>query len=217
MLDVFEQKRLEMIKEQLLKREINAEAVIKSMTLVPRHLFVASSLVEQAYNDTPLPIGHKQTISQPYIVALMLQEAKLKPTDIVLDIGTGCGYAAAVLSNIVKTVYSIEFVPELALEAKNRLERLGYANITVLQGDGSIGLKDYAPFNAIIVAAGAPIVPQALKDQLAINGRLIIPFGNKTLQELIRVTRLDKDNYQKEKLGAVRFVPLIGQGGWPSN
>jgi protein-L-isoaspartate(D-aspartate) O-methyltransferase len=132
----------------------------------------------------------------------------------VLEIGTGCGYAAAVLSNLVKEVYSIELIPELASEAKTRLQALGYANITVLQGDGSVGLEEHAPFDAILVAAGAPVIPPSLKAQLAIQGRLVIPVGYGISQELVRLTRLTQNNYREEQLGAVRFVPLKGQEGW---
>lgn len=214
MIDFFVQKRSEMVEKQLMPRGITNRNVLESMSAVPRHDFVPPALKKQAYDDNPLPIGYQQTISQPYIVAFMAQAAQLKPTDIVLEIGTGCGYAAAVLSKLVKKVYSIEFVPELALEAKKRLHTLGYSNIVVVEGDGSLGLKNHAPFNAILVTAGAPIIPEPLKEQLAINGRLIIPVGEHAHQKLVRITHLDQTHYQEERLQAVRFVPLRGEHGW---
>lgn len=210
----FQEARSCMVKKQLWERGIRDERVLQSMSSVPRHLFVPLSLKTQAYDDTPLPIGYGQTISQPYMVALMAEAAQLKSSDIVLDIGTGSGYAAAVLSNLAKKVYSIELVSELAEEAKTRLKECGYSNVNVIQGDGSIGFKAYAPFDAILVAAGAPIVPHSLKEQLAINGRLIIPVGKELFQKLLRITRVDQNHYEEETLDSVRFVPLKGQEGW---
>lgn len=209
MTDPFLEERSKMVSQQLKAKGIHAPKVLESMQLVPRHLFVPSGLESDAYEDTALPIGYHQTISQPYIVGLMLQAADLKPTDSVLDIGTGCGYAAAVASLLVHKVYSIELVPELAAQSEKRLALLGYDNVTVLQGDGSIGLKKYAPFNAILVAAGTSIVPEPLKEQLTINGCLVIPVGNSMLQTLVSIKRLTQIRYQQTNLGMVRFVPLV--------
>ena len=208
MVDHFAQARSEMVITQLVSRGIIEREVLNSMNSVPRHLFVPSSLKEQAYDDTPLPIGCGQTISQPYIVALMAQEARLKPEHIILEVGGGCGYAAAVYSHLVKKVYSIELIPELALAAKKRLKNLGYANVIVFQSDGSIGLEEYAPFDAILVAAGTPAPPQRLKEQLIIGGCLLIPVGNQFNQKLIRITRLNQSHFQEENLGFVVFVQL---------
>lgn len=213
-IDYYAQAALEMVENQLIPGGIHNTKILESMKATPRHLFVPSFLSQQAYDDTALPIGYNQTISQPYIVAFMLQTAQLKPTDIVLEIDTGSGYAAAVLSKLVKKVYTIEFIPELASEAQNRLRNLGYSNVIVLQGDGSTGLKEHAPFDAILVTAGAPIIPESLKKQLAINGRLVIPVGDQLVQQLICITRLDQNHFQEEKLGSVQFVPLKGKKGW---
>ena len=212
--DKFLQQRFEMLETQLYPRGIRDKNVLESMATVPRHLFVPIALRERAYDDNPLPIGYDQTISQPYIVALMTEAAELKKTDIVLEIGAGCGYSAAVLSHLAKHVYSIEIVPELAKLAKRNIEKLNYKNITIIAGDGSIGLPEYGPFNAILVTAMAPTIPPSLKEQLALNGRLIIPVNNGITEELKKFIRLDKNTYQEESLGAVRFVPLKGHEGW---
>lgn len=205
----FLEERSKMVSQQLKSRGIRDLKVLKSMHSVPRHLFVPTGLESQAYEDTALPIGYHQTISQPYIVALMLQAAELTPTDSVLEIGTGCGYAAALASLLVAKVYSIECVPELAAQSKKRLAALGYQNVTVLEGDGSMGLKEYAPFNAILVAAGTRRVPEPLKEQLAMNGRLVIPVGDFFLQTLVKIKRLTQTTYHQTNLGRVRFVPLV--------
>lgn len=211
---LFSEQRHHMVETQLRARDIKDKRVLASVNTVPRHLFVPPTLQDRAYEDTPLTIGHSQTISQPYIVALMAEAARLKSTDVILEVGTGSGYAAAVFSPLVRQVYSLEIIPELSETAQIRLTQLGYKNITVVTGDGSVGLPKQAPFDAILVAATAPTIPNTLKQQLAIQGRLIIPVNRDHREVLIRVTRIDKDHYQEEVLSSVRFVPLRGAAGW---
>lgn len=206
----------DMVKFQIRGRGITDERLLSAMFSIPRHLFVPSSLQKLAYEDTPLPIGKEQTISQPYIVALMVDAAKIKPSDKVLEIGTGCGYSAAVISKMAQSVYTIETITELAEEARNRLHDLNLNNIEVRQGDGSLGWDEHAPYDAIIVTAGAPSVPNSLKAQLAINGRLVIPVMKSVFYEhLIRITKKSEDKYEEEFITEVRFVPLIGKEGYP--
>ena len=204
-----------MIREDLLGRGIKDEAVLRAMRAVPREAFIAPELAAHAYDDRPLPIAEEQTISQPYIVAYMTEALELTPTDRVLEIGTGSGYAAAVLSRIVTTVYSVERLAGLAMSARQRLAELGYNNIVVHEGDGTLGWPEHAPYDAIVVTAGAPKLPEPLLEQLAIGGRLVIPTGPTSfLQMLIRVRRLGENDYRSEELCPVRFVPLIGAAGW---
>ncbi len=211
----FEDLRKQMIDYQLAARGLHDQTVLDAVNAVPREEFVPTDLVEFAYNDSPLPIEASQTISQPYIVALMTAALELKPGERVLEVGTGSGYAAAVLAEIANEVYTIERYKILADTARTRLEDLGYKNIKVLYGDGTLGWPEYAPFDAIIVAAGGPEVPETLKQQLAIGGRLVIPVGSSLrTQKLLRVRRISEDEYQEEDLGSVRFVPLIGAAGW---
>jgi protein-L-isoaspartate(D-aspartate) O-methyltransferase len=180
---------------------------------VPRHLFIEEALVGEAYNDHPLPIGNKQTISQPYIVALMTEALELTGKEMVLEIGTGSGYQTAILAELSKRVYTIERVRPLMVQARRTLARLGYSNILFKTLDGTLGWKEYEPFDAIIVTAGAPKVPQPLKDQLSEGGRLVIPVGNRFSQELIKVTRKKASFIQKNLCGC-RFVDLVGVHGW---
>lgn len=204
-----------MLNEHLLGRDIRDPAVIRAMAAVPREAFVPEEMVDLAYEDYPLPIGEEQTISQPYIVAYMTEALELSATDRVLEIGTGSGYAAAVLSRIAATVYTVERIQTLARAARERLERLGYANILVHVGDGTLGWADHAPYDAIVVTAGAPEVPKPLLEQLALQGRLVIPVGpTPTLQLLVRVRRVAEHDFRREELCGVRFVPLIGAAGW---
>jgi protein-L-isoaspartate(D-aspartate) O-methyltransferase len=185
------------------------------MRHVPREAFVAPGFEEFAYEDGPLPIGEGQTISQPYIVALMIQAAEVAPGNRVLEIGAGSGYAAAVMGQIAERVFAVERHVSLCNEAKRRFQNLGYANIDLLHGDGTKGWPEAAPFDAILVAAGGPDVPEALKKQLAIGGRLVIPVGDKERgQSLRKITRTAATRYEQEDLGAVSFVPLIGDQGW---
>lgn len=207
--------RRHMVEHQLRRRGIHDEAVLAAMAAVPRELFVPPELASEAYDDGPLPIGGGQTISQPWVVAAMIQMIEPQPTDRVLEVGAGSGYAAAVLSRIVAEVVTIERLASLAEAARERITRLGYDNVTVVEGDGSLGHAPRAPYNAILVAAGAPAVPDELCRQLAIGGRLVIPVGqSRLLQELVRVRRIDDSSFETDRLDGVRFVPLIGAQGW---
>lgn len=204
-----------MIRDDLIGRGIKDAAVLQAMRVVPREAFIAPELAAQAYADHPLPIEEGQTISQPYIVAYMTEALELSPTDRVLEIGTGSGYAAAVLGRIATTVYSVERLKRLADSARERLAELGYRNIIIHEGDGTCGWPEHAPYDAIVVAAGAPHLPEPLLEQLALGGRLVIPVGaTSNLQMLIRVRRLAENDYRSEDLCPVRFVPLIGAAGW---
>lgn len=206
--------RREMVERQLVRRGIDDEETLRSMAAVPRHLFVPPAMAADAYRDSPLLIGKGQTISQPYIVALMTQSAECDCNSKVLDIGTGSGYAAAVFAHFCREVYSVERIPELAEEAKERLKRLGYSNVEVSTGDGTLGWKEHAPYDAIVVTAGAPVIPHSLIGQLKVGGRLIIPVGDSTMQKLLRYRKEGEDEMKEELLEYVRFVPLIGREGW---
>jgi len=195
------------------------------MQTVPRHLFVSPELASAAYEDRPQPIGEDQTISQPYIVAYMAEAAQIQPTEKILEIGTGCGYSAAVLSLLAETVYTAEIIPELGNSAKNRLQELGYQNIVVMVEDGSEGFTEHAPYDAIIVTAGAPSVPQELLYQLKVGGRMVVPVSTGTGllafllgEKLLRFTRIgDADateSFKADYLDDVGFVPLTGKAGW---
>ncbi len=205
--------RVEMIEKQLRRRGISDAAVLAAMTAVPRHEFIAEELRSHAYDDLPLPIGGGQTISQPYIVAAMTAALHLQPGDRVLEIGTGCGYQAAVLSRLAREVFTIERRPELASAASGKLARLGYPNAHVHCGDGTLGLPELAPFDAILVAAAAPAVPKPLLAQLAEGGRMILPVGNAEHQEL-RLIEKRGDAFPTRMLEGCRFVPLVGYHGW---
>lgn len=208
-------RRRDMVRNQLLERGIRDPAVLEAMAQVPREEFVPEHLREMAYADAPLPIGREQTISQPYVVALMTEALELSSGDRVLEIGSGSGYAAAILGQIADQVYTVERHKELAQEAAGRFRALGYSNIHVLHGDGTLGWPEHAPYDAIVVTAGGPQVPAPLREQLAVGGRLVIPVGSTLYsQELIRLRRTAADQFQRENLGAVRFVPLVGEAGW---
>lgn len=211
----FERLRSEMVQRQLAARGIRDPAVLEAMGEVPREAFVPTAQAELAYADSPLSIGQGQTISQPYIVALMTEALELSADDRVLEIGTGSGYAAAILSRIAAEVWTIERHPNLARLAETHFRQLGYDNIQLRVGDGTLGWAEHAPYDAIIVTAGGPAIPEPLLDQLADGGRLVIPVGQ-TLneQELVRIRRGHEDGYVRERLGAVRFVPLVGEAGW---
>ncbi|RYH22290.1 protein-L-isoaspartate(D-aspartate) O-methyltransferase [archaeon] len=207
--------RRQMVLKQISNRGISDPKVLHAMATVPRHLFVPFEYANDAYKDHPMPIGFGQTISQPYIVAYMAECAKVVSTDKVLDVGTGSGYAAAVLSHLTRTVHTVEVVKQLHLEAKGTLERLGYHNVVCHFGDGSQGLASEAPFDAIIVAAGAPEVPKSLVDQLRVGGRLVIPVTSGVFgEDLMRITKMEGGEVKREHLGAVAFVPLLGKEGW---
>ena len=203
--------RERMVAAQVARRGVADLRVLAAMRAVPREAFVAEGMEEFAYEDSPLPIAEGQTISQPYIVALMIEAARLEPGARVLDVGTGSGYAAAVLSRIAGKVYTIERHRPLMEVARERFARLGYRNIEVRHGDGTLGWSEAAPIDAILVAAGGPEVPEALRRQLKIGGRMIIPIGKLgDMQELVRVTRDGEKSFHEEDLGPVTFVPLIG-------
>ncbi len=206
--------RRRMVDQQITARGITDPLVVKAMLSVPRHLFVEKGLEDQAYSDFPLPIGHKQTISQPFIVAYMTEALQLTGAERVLEIGTGSGYQAAILASIVRHVYTIERISDLARTARRALDKAGAYNVHIKVDDGTRGWQDQAPFDAIITTAGAPEVPEALKSQLSIGGRLVIPVGTQGVQVLKRVVREDEDNYTEEPLLDCRFVPLIGKHGW---
>ncbi len=207
-----QQARAVMVREQMAARGIRDPRVLKAMRSVPRHLFVPPSMVPYAYQDTPLPIGHGQTISQPYIVAFMTEALKLRPGDRVLEIGTGSGYQAAVLAHLCRRVYSIEIVEPLGRQAAERLRRLGYSNVRVRIGDGYAGWPEEAPFDAIIVTAAPPEIPQKLVEQLGVGGTLVVPVGT-GVQSLIRL-RKTPQGVKRENLLPVRFVPMVkGEAG----
>ena len=205
--------RRAMVERQLAARGITDGRVLAAMERVPREAFVPAELAEYAYDDSPLPIGEGQTISQPYIVALMAEAAHIGPGARVLEVGTGSGYAAAVLAELAASVVSIERHAALAEKARAALMELGYGNVEVIEGDGSRGVPERAPYDAILVAAGAPAPPDSLKRQLAEGGRLVIPVSADAHQTLCVITRRG-DSYEEEDLGAVRFVPLLGEEGW---
>lgn len=209
----FQKARDRMVETQLMGRGIRNPRVLDAMRRVPRHLFVEEALKEQAYSDYPLPIGEKQTISQPYIVALMSEALDLKGDEKVLEIGTGSGYQAAILAELAERVFSIERFPPLAYRANQILQKLGYQNILIRVADGSLGWPDEAPFDGIMATAGTPRIPQPLVDQLRVGGRLVLPVGDRLSQELILVERTP-EGIHKTDLGGVRFVDLIGKWGW---
>ena len=214
----FSRLRENMVARQIEGRGIRDPRVLAAMRNVPREQFVPDDLADLAYDDAPLPIGTGQTISQPYVVALMTEALELEPGDRVLEIGAGSGYAAAVLAEIAQRVYTIERHPDLAEYARRNLERLGYDNVAVRCADGTRGWPEEAPFDAIVVTAGGPAVPESLREQLAAGGRLVIPVGGaKSAQQLLRIRHRGEADYAQETLGAVRFVPLIGEQGWENS
>ena len=201
--------------ELIRRRGIKDERVLNAMLKVPRHLFVPADLVDRAYDDSPLPIGKGQTISQPYIVALMTEALGLDENSKVLEIGTGSGYQAAILAEIAKEVYTVERIPELAERAQKILRALGYNNVYFKIGDGTEGWPEFAPYDAIIVTAASPKVPEPLIEQLKVGGVLVIPVGSELTQELLKITKLSEDGETKvESLGGCVFVKLKGKYGW---
>jgi protein-L-isoaspartate(D-aspartate) O-methyltransferase len=206
--------RRRMVERHIQGRGITDPLVIEAMSQVPRHLFVEEALQGQAYSDYPLPIGEKQTISQPFIVALMTQSLQLKGGEKVLEIGTGSGYQAAVLARIASRVYTVERFPALARRARRILDAIGANNVIIRLNDGTCGWEDEAPFDAIIITAGAPSIPLQYREQLAVGGRLVIPVGTLGTQVLKRVVRVGEKEYVEEDLLDCRFVPLVGRFGW---
>jgi protein-L-isoaspartate(D-aspartate) O-methyltransferase len=211
--DEFAAQRSEMLEGQLRRRGVNDTRVLAAMEAVPREEFVPPQFRQRAYEDAPLPIGEGQTISQPYMVAAMTAALRLKGHERALEIGAGCGYQAAVLAHLAKNVFTVECRCELAASAAERLSRLGYANVHVHCGDGTLGLPEFAPFDAILVAAAAPQVPEPLRAQLAEGGRLIVPVGGSEDQELQLIER-EGNTFCKTVLDCCRFVPLVGYHGW---
>ena len=205
--------RRAMIETQLRRRGIHEAAVLAALGAVPRHEFIPGDFRNRAYEDAPLPIGEGQTISQPYMVAAMTVALHLRGGERVLEIGTGCGYQAAVLASLAKEVFTIEYRSELATSAADRLARLGYANVHVHCGDGTLGLPEFAPFDAILVAAAAPAAPAPLVAQLAEGGRMVVPVGSIENQELQLVERVN-NKFRTTILEGCRFVPLVGAHGW---
>lgn len=209
----YEKEHEQMVKSQLAHRGIRDKRVLDAMRQVPRHLFIPEDMRHLAYCDGPLPIGHGQTISQPYIVALMTELLELTGQEKVLEIGTGSGYQAAILSRLVPQVYSIERHAALARQAKKVLAQLGYDNVMVIVSDGTLGWPEHSPYEAIIITAAAPDIPQPLIDQLADGGRLVAPVGTRWSQSLVKVKR-QGGSLMREQLTPVAFVPLVGEHGW---
>jgi protein-L-isoaspartate(D-aspartate) O-methyltransferase len=212
----YDRLRQEMVEKQIEARGITDVRVLNAMRQVPRHLFVSEALMDQAYSDFPLPIGEQQTISQPYIVAEMTQALQLSHDDRVLEIGTGSGYQAAILSKIVYRVYSIERIHSLYVRSRKLFDKLGYHNIVTRYSDGTTGWRDQGLFDAIIVTAGSPEIPAVLINQLTIGGRMVIPVGSQHSQDLIKLVR-EKNGIHQTNMGGCRFVKLVGEHGWRPN
>lgn len=212
----FDIARKRMVQEQIVARGITNPRLIDVMLKIPRHLFVQEAMAAQAYSDCPLPIGEKQTISQPFMVALMTDLLELKPTDHVLEIGTGSGYQTAILASLARRVWTIERIRPLAMQARKVLDSLHLLNVNIKVGDGTLGWEEEGPFDAILVTAGAPAVPETLAQQLAPGGRLVIPVGNEATQTLLRIRKETDGTLTTETGIDCRFVPLIGQQGWQS-
>jgi len=209
----YERRRDEMVKRQIEARQISDPMVLAAMRRVPRHLFVSEALRHKAYEDYPLPIGEQQTISQPFIVAEMTQALEITPNDRVLEIGTGSGYQAAVLAEIAYRVYTIERLYPLYRRARKLFDEMQYHNIVTRYGDGTKGWKEESPFDAIIVTAGAPRIPNVLLSQLSVGGRMVLPVGNQYTQDLVKIVK-DERGWHQVSLGGCRFVKLIGEDGW---
>jgi protein-L-isoaspartate(D-aspartate) O-methyltransferase len=210
----FDIARKRMVENQIVARGVRDRRLIEAFLKIPRHVFVAEAMAAQAYSDTSLPIGEKQTISQPYMVALMTELLELKGTEKVLEIGTGSGYQAAILAILADRVYTVERIRDLALRARKALDSLGLLNVNIKISDGTVGWEDEAPFDAIVVTAGAPDVPEALVAQLKAGGRLVIPVGSQHEQSLVRITRAEDGSVLREEVAGCRFVKLVGKFGW---
>lgn len=212
--DIYERSRQNMLDNQLIPKGISQPEVLHAMLTIPRHLFVDEALWSQAYTEHALPIGEKQTISQPFMVAFMTESLGLTGGERVLEIGTGSGYQAAVLSMMAHKVYSVERLGKIAARTRKLLDSFMCPNVIIRVGDGTLGWPDEAPFDAIIVTAGSPIVPAALVGQLKPGGRLVIPVGEEEAQELLRITKREDGSVETEVLGGCKFVKLIGKQGW---
>lgn len=213
-LDAYHGKRQQMVDDQIVRRGITDSRVILAMRKVKRHLFLDDALWPQAYEDHPSPIGEKQTISQPYIVALMTEALHLKGNEKILEIGAGSGYQTAILAELVEQVYSIERLPTIAQRARKILDKLHYTNVVITVGDGTSGWKEYSPFDGIIVTAAAPDIPVPLAEQLKTGGRLVIPVGGEYSQDLMVYIKKEDGTFDRENLGGCRFVKLIGRFSW---
>jgi protein-L-isoaspartate(D-aspartate) O-methyltransferase len=214
-MDTYAEQRRQMVERQIVARGIRDPVVVQAMRSVPREVYVDAEMQAFAYEDTALPIAAGQTISQPYLVALMIAALQPHPEDRVLEIGTGSGYAVAVLSRVVREVYTVERHAELVELARHRLDILGYDNVHLLHGDGTLGWPEHAPYDGIVVTAGGPKIPTALQEQLVLHGCLVMPVGAaRSQQHLVRVTRDGDTFYRQETLGGVHFVPLVGAQGW---
>ena len=215
-MDRYKKPRTRMVETQIKARDVGDARVLNAMAVIPRHLFVDEGLEEQAYNDSPLPIDEHQTISQPYIVALMTQALELKGRERVLEIGTGCGYQTAILASLADRVFSVERIASLATNARKILDKLNFYNVAIRVGDGSYGWREEAPFDGIIITAAVPEIPQYLLEQLAVGGRMVAPVGDRDVQTLYKLTRSTENPEEiiKEDLGGCRFVSLIGESGW---
>jgi protein-L-isoaspartate(D-aspartate) O-methyltransferase len=212
MKNIYDRERRELT-EKLYSKGIKDIGVLKAIATVERHLFVTEAMRQHAYKDVALPIGYEQTISQPYTVAFMTEQLKVKDGDKILEIGTGSGYQAAILDKMGARVYSIERNLELHLRTRKLLDKIGVRTHTKY-GDGTIGWDEYAPFNGIIVTAGSPLVPPTLKKQLVFGGRLVIPVGDKSSQKLLIITKMDENDFVTQEIPNFQFVPLIGREGW---
>ena len=202
-------KRIKMVEEQIIGRGIKSSQVINVIKKIPRHLFVTEKYLNSAYNDNPLPIGFDQTISQPYIVAFMTEAIELRREDRVLEIGTGSGYQSAVLCELAGSVFSMETIPQLAERSNELLSEIGYKNIKIKIGDGYKGWPEKAPFNKIIITAGAPEIPTKLLMQLSVNGIMVLPLNKKNKQEMLRITKTDENNFESKSFGEFSFVPML--------
>lgn len=212
----FEIARKRMVETQIVGRGITTPRLVNAMLRIPRHVFVEEAMAAQAYGDTSLPIGEKQTISQPYMVALMTDLLGLNGTEKVLEIGTGSGYQAAILAVLADRVYTVERIRPLALRARRALDSLGLLNVNIRMSDGTVGWGEEAPFDAILVTAGAPDIPMDLVEQLKPSGRLVLPMGNQMDQMLVRITKMADGSCQREEVTSCRFVKLVGEFGWSS-
>ena len=214
MMDAYNSKRQHMVDTQIIPRGIKDQRVINAMRKIPRHLFLDEAFWPQAYEDHPLPIGEKQTISQPYIVAIMTEALQLTGTETVLEIGAGSGYQTAILAELAEQVYTIERIPSIAKRARKTFDQLQYRNIIITIRDGTAGWKEHSPYDSIIVTAASPGAPKPLLEQLATGGRLVIPIGDEFTQELIVYEKKDENEFKEENYGGCRFVKLIGEYGW---
>jgi protein-L-isoaspartate(D-aspartate) O-methyltransferase len=214
MMNAYNSKRHYMVETQIVARGIKDKRVVDALRKIPRHLFLDEALWPQAYEDHAMPIGEKQTISQPYIVALMTEALQLTDKKKILEIGTGSGYQTAILAEIADQVYSIERIPSIAKRARKVFDKLQYRNVVITIGDGTSGWREHSPYDGIIVTAASPTIPKPLLEQLTTGGRLVIPIGNESTQDLMVYTKEDTNDYREENYGGCRFVKLVGEYGW---